>query len=82
MTIEPTWQRIRLGRIISVNTNRPRWWFGASTIPASLCPEAEAYKRDVPDAEVHILEAGHFALDEAVDEIAALMRLFLEKAPH
>jgi hypothetical protein len=45
-------------------------------------PEAEAYKRDVRDAEVHILESGHFALDEAVDEIAALMRLFLEKAPH
>ncbi|MFZ0101770.1 MAG: alpha/beta hydrolase, partial [Pseudolabrys sp.] len=44
-------------------------------------PEAEAYKREVPDAEVHVLEAGHFALDEAVDEIATLMRPFLEKAP-
>ncbi|MGE5772588.1 MAG: alpha/beta fold hydrolase [Hyphomicrobiales bacterium] len=42
-------------------------------------PEAEAYKRDVPNAEVHILEAGHFALDEAVDEIAANMRTFLKK---
>lgn len=44
-------------------------------------PEAEAYKREVPDAEVHVLEAGHFALDEAVDEIATLMRTFLEKVP-
>ena len=41
---------------------------------------AEAYKRDVPDAEVHLLDAGHFALDEKVDEIAALMLAFLENA--
>jgi hypothetical protein len=36
-------------------------------------------KRDLPDAEVHILDAGHFALDEKVDEIAALMLVFLGK---
>jgi pimeloyl-ACP methyl ester carboxylesterase len=42
--------------------------------------EAEAYKREVPNAEVHVLDAGHFALDEAVDQIAALMRPFLAKA--
>jgi pimeloyl-ACP methyl ester carboxylesterase len=41
--------------------------------------EADAYKREVPNAEVHVLEAGHFALDEAVDQIAALMRPFLAK---
>ena len=40
---------------------------------------ATAYQRDVPDAEIHLLEAGHFALDEATDEIAALMRIFLAK---
>ena len=39
----------------------------------------EAYKRDLPDAEVHILEAGHFALDEKVDEIAALTLDFLDR---
>jgi pimeloyl-ACP methyl ester carboxylesterase len=39
----------------------------------------EAYKRDLPDAEVHILEAGHFALDEKVDEIAALTLDFLTR---
>ena len=39
----------------------------------------EAYKRDLPDAEVHILEAGHFALDEKVDEIAALTLDFLSR---
>lgn len=47
--------------------------------PSFALPEAEAYKREVPDAEVHVLEAGHFALDEAVDEIGAIMRPFLEK---
>ena len=36
--------------------------------------EPEAYRRDVPDAHVHILDAGHFALDTAADEIAALIR--------
>ncbi len=32
--------------------------------------EPEAYRRDVPKAEVHVLDAGHFALDTAADEIA------------
>ena len=35
--------------------------------------------RDLPNAKVHILDAGHFALDEKVDEIAALMLVFLNK---
>jgi pimeloyl-ACP methyl ester carboxylesterase len=38
---------------------------------------ATAYGRDVPDAETHLLEAGHFALDEAADEIAARIDTFL-----
>ena len=38
--------------------------------------EPEAYRRDVPEAKVHILDAGHFALDTAADEIAALVRTF------
>ena len=47
--------------------------------PSFIVAGANAYSRDVPDAEVHILDAGHFALDEAVDQIAALMRAFLAK---
>jgi pimeloyl-ACP methyl ester carboxylesterase len=39
--------------------------------------EPEAYRRDVPDAEVHVLDAGHFALDTAADEIAALVSAFV-----
>jgi pimeloyl-ACP methyl ester carboxylesterase len=40
--------------------------------------EPEAYRRDVPDALVHVLDAGHFALDTAADEIAALVRGFVD----
>ncbi len=40
-------------------------------------PEPEAYRRDVLNAEVHVLDAGHFALDTAADEIAALVRSFV-----
>jgi pimeloyl-ACP methyl ester carboxylesterase len=47
--------------------------------PSFAVGGAAAYQRDVPAAEVHILDAGHFALDEKVDEIAALMRSFLAK---
>src|ERR1700741_4759900 len=39
--------------------------------------EPEAYRRDVPKAEVHVLDAGHFALDTAADQIAALVRGFV-----
>ena len=39
--------------------------------------EPEAYRRDVSNAEVHVLDAGHFALDTAADEIAALVRVFV-----
>ncbi|HEY7171097.1 MAG TPA: alpha/beta fold hydrolase [Vicinamibacterales bacterium] len=39
--------------------------------------EPEAYRRDVPNADVHVLDGGHFALDTAADEIAILIRGFL-----
>ena len=39
--------------------------------------EPEAYRRDVSGAEIHILDAGHFALDVASDEIALLISKFL-----
>jgi pimeloyl-ACP methyl ester carboxylesterase len=43
--------------------------------------EPEAYRRDVPNAQVHVLDGGHFALDTAADQIAALIRGFLDAAP-
>jgi pimeloyl-ACP methyl ester carboxylesterase len=41
--------------------------------------EPEAYRRDVPKAEVHIVDGGHFALDTAADEIARLVRGFMSR---
>jgi pimeloyl-ACP methyl ester carboxylesterase len=48
--------------------------------PSFQVDEAEAYRRDVPAAEVHILDAGHFALDEQADSVARLTRKFLLSA--
>ena len=39
--------------------------------------EPERYRQDVPNAQVHVLDAGHFALDTAADEIAGLVREFV-----
>ena len=50
--------------------------------PSFTVAGATAYADDVPGAEVHILEAGHFALDEATDEIASIVRTFLERLDH
>jgi pimeloyl-ACP methyl ester carboxylesterase len=39
--------------------------------------EPERYRQDVPGAEVHILDAGHFALDTKADLVAVLIREFM-----
>ena len=43
--------------------------------------EPDRYRKDVPTAEIHVLDAGHFALDTKADEIAALVRQFMS-SPH
>ncbi|GAA3435317.1 alpha/beta fold hydrolase [Kutzneria kofuensis] len=40
---------------------------------------ARAFARDVPDAEIHLLDAGHFALETQASTIAALIRDFAPK---
>jgi len=45
--------------------------------PFFLPAGAEAFRRDVPNAEVHFLETGHFALETHAEEIAAAIRGFL-----
>lgn len=42
-------------------------------------PGAEAYLRDLPEAELHLLDTGHFALESHGNEIAALIRTFLAR---
>ncbi|WP_186162996.1 alpha/beta fold hydrolase [Burkholderia gladioli] len=46
--------------------------------PSFLVPGALAYRRDLPDAQIHVLDAGHFATDEQVDRIAQLTLAFLD----
>ena len=41
--------------------------------------EPERYRKDVPNAEIHVLDAGHFALDTKADDIAELVREFMQK---
>ena len=48
------------------------------TDPSFSDAGAHAYRNDVPNAEVHLLEGGHFVLDEACDEVALLMKRFLD----
>ncbi len=45
--------------------------------PFFLPSGAEAFKRDIPDAEIHLLDAGHFALESQVPEIGTIIRDFL-----
>ncbi|WP_030904260.1 alpha/beta fold hydrolase [Streptomyces sp. NRRL F-5126] len=40
---------------------------------------AEAFGRDLPDAEIHLLEGGHFLLESALDEAAGLITGFLDR---
>jgi pimeloyl-ACP methyl ester carboxylesterase len=45
--------------------------------PFFLPAGAEAFKRDIPDADVRFLDTGHFAVETHADEIAMAMRGFL-----
>jgi pimeloyl-ACP methyl ester carboxylesterase len=40
---------------------------------------ARAFARDTENAEIHLFEGGHFLLESAGDEVAALIRAFLAK---
>lgn len=42
-------------------------------------PGAHAYLRDLPDAQVHVLDTGHFALEDKLPEIAPLIADFLDR---
>jgi pimeloyl-ACP methyl ester carboxylesterase len=61
------------------NTQPPMLVVWGKYDPSFAVGGAPAYRCVVPAAEVHILDAGHFALDGKADEIAALIRNFLAK---
>ncbi|NUW38594.1 alpha/beta fold hydrolase [Nonomuraea rhodomycinica] len=43
-------------------------------------PGARAYLRDLPDAELHLFDTGHFALEDKLPEIAPLVAGFLDRS--
>lgn len=47
--------------------------------PFFLPAGAEAYRRDIPDAEVRFVDAGHFPLETHLDEVAGIVRAFLAR---
>jgi pimeloyl-ACP methyl ester carboxylesterase len=47
--------------------------------PIFAAPGATAFQRDVPKAEVHFLDTGHFALEEDGDAIAESILDFLDR---
>ncbi len=69
----------------------PQWqaWLRKHTPPTLITwgrndpffpePGAHAYLADLPDAELHILNTGHFALEENLPEIAPLIADFLDR---
>ncbi|MFE7326863.1 alpha/beta fold hydrolase [Streptomyces sp. NPDC057565] len=70
----------------------PRWqaWLRKHTPPTLIVwgrndmffpePGARAYLRDLPDAELHLFDTGHFALEDHLPEIAPLVADFLDRA--
>jgi pimeloyl-ACP methyl ester carboxylesterase len=68
---------IQLWRAAEITSHR-FWRCGARTTPS--CPAgAEAFKRDIPGAEVRFFDTGHFALETHCAEIAAVIRDFLDR---
>lgn len=69
----------------------PAWqaWLREHTPPALIVwgrhdpffpePGARAYLRDLPDAELHLFDTGHFALEECLPQIAPLIAGFLDR---
>ena len=47
--------------------------------PFFLPAGAEAYRRDLPNAEIRFLDTGHFALETHLEEIAAAIGAFLSR---
>jgi pimeloyl-ACP methyl ester carboxylesterase len=62
-----------------IRTRRPLLAVWGKSDPFFLPAGAEAFRRDNPEAEVHLLDAGHFALESQGPEIAAIIGDFLAR---
>lgn len=85
---------VQLKLFLDYATNPPLYprlheWFRASRVPLLAVwgrgdeifgPDgARAFAGDLPDAEIHLLDGGHFLLESAGDEVAALIEDFLKR---
>jgi pimeloyl-ACP methyl ester carboxylesterase len=71
VVLYPTWQEY-------MRTHMPPALLAWGRNDAFFPPEgARAYLADLPDAELHLLDTGHFATATHTDEIAALISAFL-----
>jgi pimeloyl-ACP methyl ester carboxylesterase len=69
----PDWQRM-------LRETRPKTLIAWGAKDRKFIAEgAKAYLRDLPDAELHLLDAGHFAAEEKTSDIAALILEFLDR---
>jgi pimeloyl-ACP methyl ester carboxylesterase len=86
--------RIQLKLFLDYATNSPLYprlheYFRSSQVPVLAVwgrgdeifgpAGAEAFGKDLPDAEVHLVDGGHFLLESALDEVSALIRTFLSR---
>jgi pimeloyl-ACP methyl ester carboxylesterase len=46
---------------------------------AFTVPGAKAFRRDLPDAKIALLEGGHFVMDTRLDDVAMLTASFIEE---
>ncbi|KAF2636127.1 alpha/beta-hydrolase [Massarina eburnea CBS 473.64] len=87
-------KEIQLDLLYDYRTNvqmYPQWqeWFRKSQVPLLatwggndpifISPGAEAFRKDLPEAEVHLLDAGHFAVETNAGDIGRLILKFLKK---
>jgi pimeloyl-ACP methyl ester carboxylesterase len=87
-------ERVQLKLFLDYATNSPLYprlheYFRASRVPLLAVwgrgdeifgpAGAEAFANDLPDAEIHLLDGGHFLLESAWEEVVGLIRTFLAR---
>ncbi|WP_375484077.1 alpha/beta fold hydrolase [uncultured Mycobacterium sp.] len=86
--------KVQLKLLLDYATNSPLYprlhgYFRASRVPLLAVwgrgdeifgpAGAEAFAEDLPEAEIHLLDGGHFLLESTLDEVTRMIRAFLAK---
>ena len=89
--------KVQLKLLRNYATNSPLYprlheYFRTSTVPLLAVwgrgdeifgpAGAQAFADDLPDAEIHLLDGGHFLLESALEEVTGLIRTFLGRQLH